>query len=76
LERRKDELHPHAYVDRARLYLLQNKFIETLGDLNKAIKAQNLTQNDRLRALIFRIMTYANLNMEKEAMSEVEEFKD
>lgn len=75
LENIKDENHPHIWIDRARLYVLQGKYSEALLDLNKALISNNLKENDRIRGLVTRIMTYINLSMEEQALVDYDEFK-
>lgn len=70
-----DESYPNIYVDRGRLYMLQNKFQEALSDLNSATVYSNLSEKNLSRALISKIMIYANLNQEKDALKCVEELK-
>lgn len=75
LEACKDETHPHLYVDRARLYALQNRYSEALVDLNKAIASEHLTTNDRIRGLVTRIFTCSNLGMDEQVLSDFDTFK-
>ena len=75
LEKLKDNTHPHVYVDRARLYLLQERFKETLSDVNIAIKSKYLTGQDLQRALITRMMANLNLKKNDEALADLEQYK-
>lgn len=75
LENQNDETHPHVYVDRARLYLLQNRYTESLVDLNKAIASKYLTNTDRIRGLVTRIFTCSNLQMDEQVLADYEAFK-
>lgn len=54
---------PHIYVDRARLYLLQNRYEEALKDLDIAINNPNLTKKELTRALVSRICAKSNLGI-------------
>lgn len=75
LECKGDETHPHVYVDRARLYVLQNRYTEALTDLNKAISSEHLTANDRIRGLVTRIVTCSNLQMNEQTLADFNTFK-
>ena len=75
LEIRNDNSHMHAYVDRARLFMLLERYDEALVDLNKALLSDKLIGKEKVRALLSRMATYANLQMEAEAMSDFAEFK-
>jgi tetratricopeptide (TPR) repeat protein len=74
LEIRNDNDHPHAYVDRARLFMLQSRYDEALLDLNKALDSDKLVENERIRGLVSRIVTNANLKMETEFLNDLAEF--
>lgn len=67
--------HPHIHVDRARLYSLLNRNEEALVDLNKAFDIGNLEGDDKLRAVVTRLITYYRLQMFTHAQEEVEVFK-
>ncbi len=75
LEEENNLSHPHVYVDRARLFSLLNRDEEALKDLNVAIESQLLKGDDRLRAVVTRLITFYRLNMEEEAKAELEVFK-
>lgn len=75
LEKENNLIHPHVYVDRARLLSLLNRDEEALKDLNLAIESPLLEGDDRLRAVVTRLITFYRLNMEDEAKTELETFK-
>lgn len=75
LEKVSNLIHPHVYVDRARLFSLLNRDEEALSDLNIALESPLLDGDDRLRAVVTRLVTYYRLNMEEEAKTELEVFK-
>src|SRR5688500_18480746 len=76
LEKDKDEDHPHIFVDRARLYCLQNKFEKALIDVNIGLNSEKLTQHDKVRGLVTRLCIYSNLNMEQEFIKDYELLKE
>lgn len=63
IEARNDNSGLHVYIDRARLYLIQNKFKEALDDLDKVIENKNLSKKDLNRALVSRICAKSNLEI-------------
>ena len=75
LEEEQDDDHPHIYVDRARLYCLQNRFQEALIDVSKGLQSKKLVENDRLRGIVTRMCVYSNLNMEEEFAVDYQEFR-
>ncbi len=75
LETNNDESHPHVYVDRARLYLLQDRYTESLIDLNKALESKHLMNTDRIRGLVTRIFTCVNLQMDDQVLADYDAFK-
>lgn len=74
IENDKDDHHPHVYIDRARLYCMQNKFKEALVDANKGMNSKNLTETDRTRGLLTRMCIYSNLDMVDEFIIDRDEF--
>lgn len=66
--------HPYVYVDRARLYLLLDRNEEVLPDVDKAISSTYLTLNDRIRAVVTRLMARSRLNMEEEVLEDLNYF--
>jgi tetratricopeptide (TPR) repeat protein len=75
LESDKDDTHPHVFVDRARLYLLQNRYDESLADLDKVIDSEHLTDVDKIRGLVTRIFTCSNLQMGEQVLKDYAAFK-
>lgn len=75
LEKDKDETHPHVYVDRARLFALQERYSDALLDVNKALSSDCLSFQDRMRGLLTRIFAYINLQMDEQAMKDYEEYR-
>lgn len=75
LENSNDTNHPHIYVDRARLYILQNKFDKALVDINKALNSDLLTGSDRIRGIVTRMSACANLSMDDQVAMDYQEFK-
>lgn len=75
LEYMEDTFHYHVYIDRARLYILENRYVEALSDLNIALDSINLKETDRIRGLVSRIITCMNLNMYDQALSDFDEYK-
>lgn len=75
LENDQDETHPHVYIDRARLYVLQDRYTEALPDLNKGLSSDYLIGNDRIRGLVTRISTCFNLGMNDQALKDYDDFK-
>lgn len=61
MENENDAEHPSVYVDRARLYLLLNKYEEALTDLNKAIFSDKLKHWERIKAVSARVTARAKL---------------
>lgn len=74
IETSKDDSKPHVYVDRARLYMILNRYEEALLDLNKALESTKLAQQDRIRGLVSKIGACANLDLESK--KELEELKE
>lgn len=74
IEIEQDDHHPHVYIDRARLYCMQNKFQEALVDANKGMNSKNLTETDRTRGLLTRMCIYSNLEMIDEFIIDRDEF--
>jgi hypothetical protein len=75
LESEGNEIHPHVYVDRGRLYSLLGRNEEALRDLDIARTSPILQGDDKLRAVVSRLVTYYRLNMIEESKSELEVFK-
>lgn len=75
LEHSADYSHPHVYVDRARLYLLQDRYTEALVDVNKALESKALKDHDRIRGLVTRIFTCSNLQMDDQVLADYDSFK-
>lgn len=75
LEFDKDISHPHVYVDRGRLYSFLGRDTEALLDLNIARESPFLHGDDKLRAVVTRLITYYRLNMIEESKVELEVFK-
>ena len=61
MEIENDLEHPSIYVDRARLYLLLNKYEEALSDVNLALFSEKLKDKERVRAVSARVAARANL---------------
>lgn len=74
LEQIEDFDHPYVYVDRARLYLLLEKFPEALLDLDKAISSEKLVNQERIRAVISRIMARSRLGMDQGVLDDLKYF--
>lgn len=75
LESAGDDSHPHVYVDRGRLFSLLGRNEEALEDLNIGRASPLLTGDDKLRAVVSRLVTYYRLNMFEESKPELQEFK-
>lgn len=75
LEAEGDESHPHVYVDRGRLYSLLGRNEEALRDLDIARASPDLQGDDKLRAVVSRLVTYYRLNMIEESKPELQVFK-
>lgn len=75
LEHSQDNSHPHVYVDRARLYLLQDRHTEALVDVNRALESKALKDHDRIRGLVTRIFTCSNLQMDDQVLADYDAFK-
>lgn len=54
MENEKD-LEPSVYLDRARLYLILNRYEEALSDADKALIHENLNDKERIRAVSTRV---------------------
>lgn len=75
LEHSQNAFNPHVYVDRARLYLLQDRYTEALVDVNKALESKYLMDHDRIRGLVTRIFTCSNLKMDDQVLADYDAFK-
>lgn len=71
-----DENGIHVYVDRARLYLLQERYEEALVDLNKAISNPNLEKKELTRALVSRICAKSNLGIVEDILEDLSSFRE
>lgn len=75
IEKQQDEDHYHVYIDRARLYCLQDRFEEALVDVNKGLCSEKLTTTDKTRGLLTRMCASSNLNNEEQFVRDYEEFR-
>lgn len=75
LENKKDDTHPHIYVDRARLYLLTECYNEALSDVDKAMQSEHLINQDLSRAVLTRLTAHSKLKMDSEASADLELYK-
>lgn len=76
LESLRDDAHPFVYVDRARLFLLLGRNEEVLSDIGKVIFSDHLTLNERIRAVVTRLMAHARLGMRKEVLADLRYFAE
>lgn len=74
IEAKNDESGIHVYVDRARLYLIQERYEEALVDLNIAIKNPNLEKKELTRALVSRICANSNLGKTESILEDLSLF--
>lgn len=74
LESANDDKHFYVFVDRARLYALQGQYTLALPDLDKALLSNTLSTNDKIRALVTRIVVNVNLGLEEQALSDYDSF--
>lgn len=75
IEHNKDETHPHVYIDRARLYALQDRDTEALIDLIKGLSSDKLIGRDRVRGLVTRIMVCSRLEMNEQVLADYDAYR-
>jgi tetratricopeptide (TPR) repeat protein len=56
-----DLSHPHIFVDRARLYLIIGKNAEALLDLDKALSNDQISREEKARAILSRMIARSRL---------------
>lgn len=71
MEQAADREHPYVYVDRARLYLLLNRYKEVLPDVEVALSYANLKDKEKLRALVTRISAKAQLGISEGVLEDM-----
>lgn len=76
LESLNDDAHPFVYVDRARLYLFLDRNEEVLSDIGKVIFSGHLTNHERIRAVVTRLMASARLGMQNEVLGDLRYFAE
>jgi hypothetical protein len=69
-----DVLHPYVYVDRGRLLMITDRYVEALLDLNKALSSKHLESNDKSRALISKVMVTSQIGMDQECLDTLDAF--
>src|SRR5262249_41159282 len=62
--------------DRARLYLLLERDSEVLPDIAKALSSEKLSLNERIRAVVTRIMAEARLGMNEDVLKDLDCFSE
>lgn len=55
MEHEKDLNHPSIYMDRARVYMVLNKYEQALADVNKALLSEKLQISEQVKAVSVRI---------------------
>lgn len=55
MEYEQDLEHPAVYMDRARVFMILNKYEEALTDVNKALSSEKLLESERIKAVSVRI---------------------
>lgn len=63
IESLKENKYPHVYVDRARVYLILERYQDALNDVNKAFESPLLCKKELARALVTRIAARSNLGI-------------
>ena len=76
IENKKDEKGAYVYVDRARLFLLLQRYEDALLDLNKALSNPNLQKKELTRALVSRICAKSNLGITEGVLEDLSAFRD
>jgi hypothetical protein len=70
----KDEDHPYVYVDRARLHLLLDHPEKVLLDIDKALSSDKLPLNEKVRAIVTRLMAKSKLGMDQGVLEDLKYF--
>ncbi len=72
MEDERDYENSHVYLDRARLYMLQEKNLDSLSDLNKAISLKYLNEEDFKNAMVTRCLVNARLGNQQASLRDLE----
>jgi hypothetical protein len=76
MEKEGDTNHPYVYVDRARLNLLLEKNELAIADLDKALANDKITQQEKSRAAISRMIARSRLGMDKGVLEDLKLFAE
>lgn len=76
MEKEGDTDHPHIYVDRARLNLLLDRNELAIVDLDIALENSKITQKEKSRAAISRMIARSRLNMDQGVLEDLKVFAE
>lgn len=76
MEKEEDLDHPYVYVDRARLNLLLEKNELAIADLDKALANSKITQREKSRAAISRMIAKTRLGIDKGVLEDLHLFAE
>lgn len=74
MEQKKDQTHPEIYVDRSRLYLLLERNLECISDIDMALSFDCLTGEELTRAIVTRWLARSKLGLVEDAINDLDYF--